>query len=159
VAMTGFERFSVKVTEVMGHVWTFLLAVGIIFLWLCLGPACSWSDSWQLLVNTGTTVVTFLMVFVIQQSQNREGLKVQLKLDELVAAVKGASSRVIRIEDLSESELRSLLKQLQALPMSRCSRSIEDMIELLEDNRGQKDVRSEHAGLLHGHGPDAPGTA
>lgn len=139
MGMTKFERFSVSVTQVVGHFWTFLAAITIVAVWLCFGPYCEWSDTWQLWINTGTTIVTFLMVFLIQQSQNRDALKFQLKLDELVASVKGASNRVIRIEDFSESELRDLLRLLHTLPADRKSRSIE---EVCHD-------AGEHCGVVH----------
>lgn len=127
MTMTRFERFSVCVTQFVGHFWTFLGAVLLIAVWLCLGPAFGWSDSWQLLVNTATTIVTFLMVFVIQQSQNRDALKLQLKIDELVAAQEGASNRVISVEDLSEGELRGLLARYERIPAGRQASSIEEL--------------------------------
>jgi low affinity Fe/Cu permease len=84
------------------------LAVLIIAVWLVTGPLFHFSDTWQLVINTGTTVVTFLMVFLIQRSQNKESLAVQLKLNEIVAALEGASNRLIDIEDMDESDLRQL---------------------------------------------------
>ena len=102
------ERFAAAATRWTGGTSAFAIACGIILVWIVTGPVFGYSDTWQLVINTGTTVVTFLMVFLIQRSQNKESLALQLKLNELVAAVQGASNRLIDIEDLSEEELRVL---------------------------------------------------
>ena len=81
-------------------------AVGVIIVWALLGPVFHFSDTWQLVINTGTTIVTFLMVFLIQRSQNKDSLAIQLKLNEIVAALQGASNRLINVEDLTEQEVR-----------------------------------------------------
>ena len=109
------EQSSRKVTEWTGSSWAFGLAAAVIAIWLVTGPIFHYSDTWQLVINTGTTIVTFLMVFLIQRSQNKDSLAVQLKLNELVAAVKGASNRLIDVEDLSEEELRVLHRHYRAL--------------------------------------------
>jgi low affinity Fe/Cu permease len=102
------ERFSERVSTAVGSSWAFVLALGIVMVWALTGPLFSFSDTWQLVINTGTTVITFLMVFLIQRSQNKSIEAVTLKLNELVAAVEGASNRLIDIEDLSEEEMRTL---------------------------------------------------
>jgi low affinity Fe/Cu permease len=102
------ERWSRKVTEWTGSSWAFALAVLVIVVWLVTGPVFRFSDTWQLVINTGTTIVTFLMVFLIQRAQNKDSLAIQLKLNELVAAVAGASNRLIDVEDMTEAELRRL---------------------------------------------------
>ena len=102
------ERFSSWATAASGSAGAFALAVGIVLVWLLSGPLFNYSNTWQLVINTGTTIVTFLMVFLVQRSQNKESLAVQLKLNELVAAIEGASNRLIDVEDLSEQELRQL---------------------------------------------------
>jgi len=99
------ERSSGTITHWSGSSWAFALAVLTIVVWLVTGPFFAYSDTWQLVINTGTTVVTFLMVFLIQRAQNKESLAVQLKLNEIVAALEGASNRLIDIENLSEAEL------------------------------------------------------
>jgi low affinity Fe/Cu permease len=104
----AMERFSQWATKWSGSTPAFSLAVLTILLWLITGPVFGYSDTWQLVINTGTTVVTFLMVFLIQRAQNKESLSIQLKLNEIVAAIKGASNRLIDIEDLSEHELHAL---------------------------------------------------
>jgi low affinity Fe/Cu permease len=84
------------------------MALGTVVVWAITGPLFHWSDTWQLVINTGTTIVTFLMVFLVQRTQNRDGLAIQIKLNELVAAVQGASNRLIDVEDLSEQELQTI---------------------------------------------------
>ena len=92
-----------------------MTAVLVLLIWLVTGPFFHFSDTWQLVINTGTTVVTFLMVFLIQRSQNKDALAVQLKLDEIVAALEGASNHLISVEDLSEEELKILRIHYQRL--------------------------------------------
>lgn len=111
--MTRFERFSVCVTQFVGHFWTFLGAVLLIAVWLCLGPAFGWSDSWQLLVNTATTIVTFLMVFLIQADQNRGQAAIQVKLNEIVRAIEAADNRLIGIEQRPAAEVEAMQAGLQ----------------------------------------------
>jgi len=102
------ERFSTVVTRWTGTSTAFAVACGIVLVWVVTGPLFGYSDTWQLVINTGTTIVTFLMVFLIQRTQNKDSLALHLKLNELVAAVNGASNRLIDIEDLSEQELLAL---------------------------------------------------
>ncbi len=103
-----FELFSERVTRLTGSTPAFSAALGIIIVWGLLGPVFAYSDTWQLVINTGTTVVTFLMVFLIQRSHNKDSLAVHIKLNEIVAALNGASNRMIDVEALSEQELRIL---------------------------------------------------
>jgi len=109
------ERFTLAVTRWVGSVWAFNVALAFVLLWGLTGPIFGFSDTWQLVVNTLTTIVTFLMVFLLQRSQNKDTLAVQLKLNELVAAVKGASNRLIDVEDLSEDEIRKLHDRFKRL--------------------------------------------
>jgi low affinity Fe/Cu permease len=102
------DRIASTVTHWAGSSWGFGLALGTVVVWAVTGPLFGWSDTWQLVINTSTTIVTFLMVFLVQRTQNRDGLAIQLKLNELVAAIEGASNRLIDIEDLSEKELEAL---------------------------------------------------
>jgi len=112
---TLLERFSRQVTVWSGSSWAFVVAFGVVVVWGVTGPIFHYSDTWQLVINTGTTIVTFLMVFLIQRAQNKESLAVQLKLDEIIASHDGASNRLIDIEDLSESEVENLRKHYQQL--------------------------------------------
>lgn len=105
-----FEKFSVKVTKATGSPAAFIIACTTIIIWALSGPIFGYSDTWQLVINTGTTIITFLMVFVIQRSQNKDTVALQLKLNELIAANELASNRLIDIEDLSEEELETLKK-------------------------------------------------
>src|SRR5688572_18299277 len=93
--LPAFERWSAQITRTAGSARTFLLAVAVVIAWAVTGPIFGFSDTWQLVINTGTTIVTFLMVFLIQQTQNKDSLAIQLKLNELVAALEGASNRLI----------------------------------------------------------------
>ena len=109
------ERFSIAVTHWAGSSWAFALATTSILLWALTGPLFHFAETWQLVVNTATTIVTFLMVFLIQRSQNKESLAVQVKLNELLAAQQGASNRLINVEDLSEDEIVTLHKRFATL--------------------------------------------
>src|SRR5262249_31207085 len=99
------ERAAQQAAAWAGSSWAFTTAVAIIVLWLISGPIFGFSDTWQLIINTGTTVVTFVMVFLLQRSQNKESLAIQLKLNEIVAAIEGASNLLINAEDLTEDEV------------------------------------------------------
>lgn len=103
-----FERFSTKATKWTGSVWAFGIALAVILAWAVTGPIFGFSDTWQLVINTGTTIVTFLMVFLIQHTQNKDTQAMELKLNEIVAALLGASNRLIDVETLSEKELETL---------------------------------------------------
>ena len=103
-----FERFSKKVTKVTGKPIAFILACILILGWAVTGPIFHYSNTWQLVINTGTTIITFLMVFVIQQSQNKDTIALQIKLNELIAATGTASNRLVDVEDLSSEELETL---------------------------------------------------
>jgi low affinity Fe/Cu permease len=106
--LSAFERFARAITRFTGSTTAFVGAVAIVLVWGVTGPLFGFSSEWQLVINTGTTIVTFLMVFVIQRAQNKESLAVQLKLNEIVAAMEGASNRLINVEALAEQELAAL---------------------------------------------------
>ena len=109
------EHISQWATHWTGSSWAFTLAVFVIIAWLITGPLFDFSNTWQLVINTGTTIVTFLMVFLIQRAQNKDALAIQLKLNEIVASLQGASNRLIDIEGLSERELETLHRHYQQL--------------------------------------------
>src|SRR5512133_167017 len=100
-----FDRFATQVTKATGKSSTFIAAGVVVLLWAATGPIFNFSDTWQLVINTGTTIITFLMVFIIQQTQNKDTMALQLKLNELIAANRNASNRLINIEDLTEEDL------------------------------------------------------
>jgi low affinity Fe/Cu permease len=109
------ESFSQQVAKRTGGSWAFVVALTVIVIWAATGPIFRFSDTWQLVINTGTTIVTFLMVFLIQRVQNKESLSIQLKLDEIIAALKGASNRLIDIEDVGEEEIERLHEHYKRL--------------------------------------------
>lgn len=132
-----FERLSTVVSKNAGSTPAFIIAVSTVAAWLATGPIFNYSDSWQLVINTSTTIITFIMVFLIQRSQNKESLAIQIKLNELIASSRMASNRLIDIEDLTEDELISLEKYYAELvKMSKKdktmhqSHSIEEASEL-----------------------------
>ena len=108
-------KFAAAVTRAAGSSWGFGFAFSVVLIWALTGPIFHWSDTWQLVINTGTTIVTFLMVFLIQRAQNKDGMAIQLKLNELVAAIEGANNRMIDIEDFSEEELQTLHRYYRKL--------------------------------------------
>jgi low affinity Fe/Cu permease len=108
-----FRIFARRSSTVLGSAWTFAAAVLIIVIWGLSGPPFHYSNTWQLIINTGTTIVTFLMVFLIQNTQNRDAKAVHLKLDELICALKGARNQLVDVEKLSDEDLTSLKKQFE----------------------------------------------
>ena len=108
IVSVALEKFSYQATRATGTSIAFVLAVGVIVVWGITGPIFGFSDTWQLVINTGTTIVTFLMVFLIQRAQNKDALAIHLKLNEIVAALEGASNRLIDVEDLTEPEIDAL---------------------------------------------------
>jgi low affinity Fe/Cu permease len=110
-----FEQFANWATNATGSSYAFIIAIGIIIVWGASGPLFGYSDTWQLVINTGTTIVTFLMVFLIQKTQNKDSKAIHLKLNELLASHQGASNRMVDIEDLTEEELDRLHKFYEQL--------------------------------------------
>jgi low affinity Fe/Cu permease len=111
----AFRVFARQSSNILGNAWAFILAILIIVVWGVTGPMFHFSDTWQLIINTGTTIVTFLMVFLIQNTQNRDAKAVHLKLDELIRAVKGARNRLVDLEKLSDDELLKLEKEFERI--------------------------------------------
>lgn len=110
-----FRKFAHTTSEAMGSPWAFILAAITILVWGVTGPLFGFSDTWQLVINTGTTIITFLMVFLIQNTQNRDAKAIHLKLDELLRGLQGARSSLVDLEDLSDEELRALQEQFKRL--------------------------------------------
>jgi low affinity Fe/Cu permease len=109
-----FSKFAQATAAWTGHPAAFLLAVAVVIVWVVTGPVFNYSDTWQLVINTGTTIITFLMVFLIQNTQNRDTMALQIKLSELVLAMKGAENKFASIEDLSDKELEELHEECRA---------------------------------------------
>ncbi len=110
-----FRKFSHKTSAYVGSPFAFLLAITIIIVWILTGPIFNFSDTWQLIINTGTTIVTFLMVFLIQNTQNRDAMAIHLKLDELIRSIKGAGNSMLELENLNDAELDVLAQEFQQL--------------------------------------------
>jgi low affinity Fe/Cu permease len=110
-----FRKFAQKTSQVVGSSWAFILAVLLIVVWAGTGPIFNYSDTWQLVINTSTTIITFLMVFLIQNTQNRDAKAIHLKLDELLKGVKGARTQLVNLEELSDQELEELQKEFKRL--------------------------------------------
>jgi low affinity Fe/Cu permease len=115
VVSDAFRIFARRSSLVLGSAWAFATAILIIIIWGLTGPAFHYSNTWQLIINTGTTIVTFLMVFLIQNTQNRDAKAVHLKLDEVIRALKGARNQLIDLEKLADEDLTSLEKQFERL--------------------------------------------
>jgi low affinity Fe/Cu permease len=111
----AFRVFAQRSSAMLGSAWAFSIAVLVILVWLVTGPMFHFSDTWQLIINTATTVVTFLMVFLIQNTQNRDAKAMHLKLDELIRAIKGARNELVDLENLSDEELKKLEEQFRRM--------------------------------------------
>lgn len=110
-----FRKAAHAVSEATGTPWAFIIALGIIATWGLTGPIFQFADTWQLVINTGTTIVTFLMVFLIQNTQNRDAKTLHLKLDELIRGVEGARTRLVDLEKLSDDELEELQREFERI--------------------------------------------
>lgn len=113
----GFHSFAGRASQIVGSKWAFALATTLIVAWALTGPYFRFSDTWQLVVNTITTVLTFLIVFLIQNTQNRDARAIHLKLDEIIRSLKGARNEMIRIENLSDAELENLTENFEQIRM------------------------------------------
>ena len=113
-----FRKFAQMTSQAVGSSWAFILAFLIIVIWAATGPMFHYSDTWQLVINTGTTIVTFLMVFLIQNTQNRDAKAIHLKLDEQIKGVKGARTGLVNLEQLSDDELERLQSEFERLHKS-----------------------------------------
>jgi low affinity Fe/Cu permease len=145
IHMGILEKFARRATLWTGSSWAFALAVLVIIVWAVTGPMFHYSDTWQLVINTGTTIVTFLMVFLIQRAQNKDSLAIHLKLNELVAAIEGASNRLVNVEDLTEDEVKTLHDHYcKLMELARAdeklteSHSVEEAAERHKVKRGKR---------------------
>lgn len=136
-----FEKFASLATQATGSSWAFLGALLTVIVWLVTGPIFHYSDTWQLVINTGTTIITFLMVFLIQKSQNKDSLAMQIKLNELIAVNQKANNRLLNVEDLTEAELHALHKffgKLAEKAKAEATLSESHSIEEAEDIHDEK---------------------
>jgi len=130
----SFRHFARKSSEVLGTAWAFIGSLIIIAVWGLTGPMFHFSDTWQLIINTGTTIVTFLMVFLIQNTQNRDAKAMHLKLDELIRAIEGARDRLVDLEKLSDEELKQLEEQFTRL-RNKAAQHASEVEEIEEEVR------------------------
>ena len=114
-----FHHFSVKTSSAVGSPWAFILAVLAIIVWIVTGPIFKFSNSWQLVINTGTTIITFLMVFLIQNTQNRDARAIHLKLDELIRSIKTARNKLVDLENCTDDELEQLEQEFRRIRNQR----------------------------------------
>jgi low affinity Fe/Cu permease len=153
------ERFAISVTKATGSTGAFILAFILVLVWAISGPFFHYSENWQLVINTGTTIITFLMVFLIQKAQNKDSLAVQLKLNELVAAHEFASNRLVNVENLSEEELKIIQKYYSGLSrMTKKEESLQQSHSIDEAenmNQIKKERESDIIGDLNKK-PDSP---
>jgi low affinity Fe/Cu permease len=132
----AFGVFARKASTVLGSAWAFVVALLIIVVWAITGPTFHYSDTWQLIINTGTTIVAFLMVFLIQNTQNRDAKAVHLKLDELIRALGPARNKLVDLEKLSDDELKTLETEFEKL-RQKAEGAKEEVKELKETARGK----------------------
>ena len=115
-----FTKFSRGTSEIVGSVWAFLAALLVVVVWLITGPMFGYSDTWQLVINTGTTIITFIMVFLIQSTQNRDAKALHLKIDEVIRAMGGARNSMVDLEDLPDEELHRVAEEFASLHRKAC---------------------------------------
>lgn len=125
-----FRKFANKTSDVVGSPWAFIAAVVLIVVWALTGPLFGFSDTWQLVINTGTTIVTFLMVFLIQNTQNRDAKAIHLKLDELIRSSKHARNSLVDLEDLSDEELQRFQREFKRLRESHIDLATDDLAQV-----------------------------
>jgi low affinity Fe/Cu permease len=157
-----FRKVSAKTSELVGTPWAFILAIFVVLAWAVTGPMFGYSDTWQLVINTGTTIVTFLMVFLIQNAQNRDARALHLKMDEIIRSMEGARNSMVNLENLSDEELERLHGEFQRLrgnldaeneqaviPVEELQEVVEDLEESvqeeLEERRDDREKRSARA--------------
>src|SRR4051812_10999331 len=154
---TWFRKFAHCTSGAVGSPWAFAAAVLVVITWAITGPMFHFSDTWQLVINTGTTIVTFLMVFLIQNTQNRDARAMHLKLDELIRSIKGARNHLVDLEELSDEELDRLQKEFAHLrdmtdARSKVHRAVEDAEDEIQERREARNPKSQG----QSNGPKAP---
>jgi low affinity Fe/Cu permease len=141
-----FRAIAARVSVMVGSAGAFIAAILIVVVWAALGPVYHYSDTWQLVINTGTTIITFLMVFLIQNMQNRDAKAIHLKLDELLKGVKGARTEMVNLEHLSDKDLDELEKEFAVLGKRYAARTLEHLQQRAKDPQSHS----------HGHGHKPP---
>lgn len=133
-----FHRIAHRTAEAVGSPYTFAAAIALVLAWAIVGPRFGYSDTWQLVINTGTTILTFLMVFLIQNTQNRDGRAIQLKLDELIRSQKSARNRLLDLEDLPDGEMNELQEEFRNLREK--ARRVEERLAERRENPGKAEA-------------------
>jgi len=155
-----FENFASEVTRLTGSTYAFIIALSFVLVWAITGPVFHFSESWQMVINTGTTIITFLMVFLIQKSQNKDSLAIQLKLNELVAAHEFASNRLVSVEDMTSEELQVIQKYYSRLSEFTKKEESLQQSHSIDDARDmhnlKKDMEQELANFLENKKPLPP---
>ena len=142
-----FRKFANKTSDAMGSPWAFIAAVLLILVWAITGPLFGFSEVWQLVINTGTTIITFLMVFLIQNTQNRDAKAMHLKLDELLRGVEGARTSMVDLEDLSDEDLKKLQYDFQRL-RERSPNLVDDDLERIDGELHERVAREKSEGSV-----------
>ncbi|HET6405328.1 MAG TPA: low affinity iron permease family protein [Candidatus Thermoplasmatota archaeon] len=151
-----FSLFAARISDVAGSAWAFVGALAVVIVWAATGPVFGFSDTWQLIINTGTTIVTFLMVFLIQNTQNKDTLVIHVKLNELIASQPGASNYLIDLEDMSEADLERLSIAFERLAdraeeMDGLERmTVEQVIHAIRDEAAKRGVKRGGSRMLLG---------
>jgi low affinity Fe/Cu permease len=142
-----FRKFAIKMADLVGSSWTFILALAIIIGWACSGPFFGFSQVWQLIINTGTTIVTFLLLFLVQNTQNRDAKAIHLKLDELLRAVEGARTGMVNLEQMTDEELKQLQEEFDQLRGPRLPK-LEELEEDVDEELEERGIIDEDADEL-----------
>jgi len=142
--MDMFRKVATSAAAAVGSKWAFFLSILIVAIWAATGPIFHFSDTWQLVINTGTTIVTFLMVFLIQNTQNRDAKAIHLKLDELIRGVKGARTNLVNLEEFSDDELERLQKQFAKVQW-RAERKVNARVEKVQETAEHANLKAEAA--------------
>ncbi len=137
-----FRKFANKISAAVGTPWAFMLAVLIIIVWAITGPIFKFSDTWQLVINTGTTIVTFLMVFLIQNTQNRDAKAIHLKLDELIRSIESARNNMVDLEDLSDEELARLQEEFERFRKQHAGEA-QELKEVVQESKAKIEASSQ----------------
>ncbi len=137
-----FRKFANKISAAVGTPWAFMLAVLIIIVWAITGPIFKFSDTWQLVINTGTTIVTFLMVFLIQNTQNRDAKAIHLKLDELIRSIESARNNMVDLEDLSDEELARLQEEFERFRKQHAGEA-QELKEVVQESEAKIEASSQ----------------
>jgi low affinity Fe/Cu permease len=148
-----FRRFSHRTSILVGSPWAFILAVAVIIMWAFTGPLFNFSDTWQLVINTSTTIVTFLMVFLIQNTQNRDARAMHLKLDELIRSLETARNKMVDLENLPDAALETIQEEFQELvkdELDNVEGKVDEKVNRTVEEKGEKNINSKGSTALKG---------